>query len=66
MTKILQGWRLPPEAALADFSSKALISLFSTGVSKNDLTDFLWDKASETSLILKKVLRQLSVLPTCN
>ena len=53
-----QGCRLPPEAALADFSNKALISLLSTGVSTKALTDFLCSKASETFIQIIKKVRQ--------
>ena len=51
-TKIFQGWRLPPDAALDDFSSKTFKSSSETGLSKNDLIEDLDWTASVTFIFL--------------
>ena len=61
-TKIFQGCRLPPDAALEDFSSKAFNSSSETGFLKKDLIEDLDWTASVTFIF--KFYMKVSKIPT--
>ena len=50
-TNIFHGCKFPPDAALADFSSKSLSSSFETGDCKNARIELLCNTASVTFII---------------